>query len=109
MRSFTASVAWYSELSANTKFTGWWKRGRSAIDCVCRNSELMQFVAAMESRPAVAECSVPMVSVEAARWRGPKASRLGSLKSELLISCVEKEQMEAFGGGFAGGFARFSV
>ena len=109
MRSFTASVAWYSELSANTRFTGWWNRGRSAIDWVCRNSKLMQFVAAMESRPAVAACSVPMVSMEAARCRGPSASRLGSLKSELLISCVEKEHVGAFGGGLAGGFAGFSV
>ncbi len=69
----------------------------------------MQFVAAMESRPAVAACSVPMVSMEAARCRGPSASRLGSLKSELLISCVEKEHVGAFGGGFAGGFAGFSM
>ena len=109
MRSFTASVAWYSELSANTKFTGWWKRGRSAIDWFCRNSKLMQFVAAMESRPAVAAYSVPMVSMEAARWRGASASRLGSLKSEWFISCVEKEHVGAFGGGFAGGFAGFSM
>jgi hypothetical protein len=79
MRSLIASVAVYSELSANTKLTGWWNRCRSARDWFCRKSRLIQLVAAMESRPAVAAYKVLMVSLETARCSGPKASKLGSL------------------------------